>query len=120
MNHIYRSIWSEALNSWIAVAEIAKNNTHSAAKNRQLLTAGLLLWAANLSALPTGEQVVAGQVSINTPSAAQMQINQTTPQAIVNWQNFSIQPHEIVAIQQPICLVYHSKTCLNHKFYCRF
>jgi len=101
MNHYYRSIWSSALNSWIAVAENTKRKTKSVSTNRQLLTAGLLLWSVPLLALPTGEQVVAGQVTISTPNAAQLQINQATPQAIVNWQNFSIQPHEIVAIQQP-------------------
>jgi len=51
--------------------------------------------------LPTGEQVVAGQVGINTPAAGQMQIDQTSQKAIVNWQGFSIAPNESVNIQQP-------------------
>jgi filamentous hemagglutinin family protein len=101
MNHIYRSIWSQALGSWIAVSEHAKSKSKRSGTRQKLLVTGLLFCWANGWALPTGEQPVAGQVNINTPNAGQMQINQTSQQAIVNWQSFSIAPNESVNIQQP-------------------
>ncbi|MBN3761800.1 filamentous hemagglutinin N-terminal domain-containing protein [Burkholderia sp. Ac-20365] len=50
---------------------------------------------------PTGAQVVSGAVSVNTPSAGQMNITQNTPKAIVNWNTFSIGANEGVTIVQP-------------------
>jgi filamentous hemagglutinin family protein len=44
---------------------------------------------------------VAGQATVSNPAANQLQINQTSQQAIVNWQVFSIAPNEAVNIQQP-------------------
>jgi filamentous hemagglutinin family protein len=52
-------------------------------------------------ALPTGEQVTAGSVSIQRPSASSMIINQVAPKAAINWQGFSIGKQETVAVQQP-------------------
>lgn len=52
-------------------------------------------------ALPTGEQVVAGQVSVGRPNAGNMVIRQGTSSAIVNWNSFSIGGGEAVRIQQP-------------------
>ncbi|MDE3012323.1 MAG: filamentous hemagglutinin N-terminal domain-containing protein, partial [Pseudomonadota bacterium] len=52
-------------------------------------------------ALPTGGQTVAGQVTVQTPSAGQMTITQGSSQAIVNWQNFSIGSGEVVRAVQP-------------------
>lgn len=52
-------------------------------------------------ALPVGAQVAAGDVSVSTPSATNMHIDQRTGRAIVNWQSFSIAGNEAVAIRQP-------------------
>jgi filamentous hemagglutinin family protein len=101
MNHIYRSIWSEALTTWIAVSENTKGKCKCSSTQTKLLAAGLLFCTSTSWALPTGQQVVAGQVDINTPQTGQMQINQTSLQAIVNWQGFSINSNESVNIQQP-------------------
>jgi filamentous hemagglutinin family protein len=101
MNHVYRSIWSEALGTWIAVTENAKSKGKHSNTRSALLVTGLLVCSANSWALPTGEQLVAGQATISTPTAGQMQIDQTSQQAIVNWQGFSISPNESVNIQQP-------------------
>ena len=51
--------------------------------------------------LPTGGSVAAGRVSIATPSAGQMTINQSTSSAIVNWQGFSVGAGSSVTIVQP-------------------
>jgi filamentous hemagglutinin family protein len=101
MNHIYRTVWSESLGTWIAVSEKTKNKSKRSSKNHKLLATGLLLCSSTSWALPTGEQVVAGQVNVATPHAGQMQINQGSQKAIVNWQGFSLNPNEIVNIQQP-------------------
>jgi filamentous hemagglutinin family protein len=50
---------------------------------------------------PTGAQVVAGTVNVNSPAAGQMNITQKTPNAIVNWNSFSIGSNEAVRIAQP-------------------
>ncbi|MFL9916033.1 filamentous hemagglutinin N-terminal domain-containing protein [Paraburkholderia fungorum] len=50
---------------------------------------------------PTGGQVVAGTVTIASPSAGQMNITQTSPKGIVNWNTFSIGSSEAVNIVQP-------------------
>ncbi|MCX7066998.1 MAG: filamentous hemagglutinin N-terminal domain-containing protein [Methylococcales bacterium] len=115
MNHIYRSIWNEALSAWVAVSEITKgqgkrssnrrkNITASPLKDWQslpLLATSLLLFSSASWALPTGNELIAGQATVNTPSAGQMQIDQASQQAVINWQGFSIAPTEAVNIQQP-------------------
>ncbi|SIT35749.1 Hemagglutinin [Paraburkholderia piptadeniae] len=50
---------------------------------------------------PTGAQVVSGTVSVAVPSAGQMNITQSSPKAIVNWNTFSIGASEGVKIVQP-------------------
>lgn len=49
---------------------------------------------------PTGPQIVSGQVTIQqTPNKTI--INQSSKQAIVDWQSFNIGPHELTHFQQP-------------------
>jgi len=55
----------------------------------------------SLLANPTGAQVVAGTVSVNSPGVGQMNITQTSSNAIVNWNTFSIGASEAVRIAQP-------------------
>jgi len=50
---------------------------------------------------PTGGQVVAGTVGISSPGAGQMNITQSSSNAIVNWNTFSIGAGEAVRIVQP-------------------
>ncbi len=52
-------------------------------------------------ALPGGAQVGAGQVQVGTPSAGHMQITQSSNQALVNWNSFSIGSGESVVVRQP-------------------
>ncbi|WP_160170435.1 S-layer family protein [Afipia sp. P52-10] len=51
--------------------------------------------------LPTGGSVAAGTATIATPSPGTLTINQTTNQAIVNWQSFSVGQGNIVNFNQP-------------------
>jgi filamentous hemagglutinin family protein len=63
--------------------------------------AAALATAAPAFALPTGEQVVSGQVGVARPTAQNMLVQQGTQNAIVNWQGFSIGASEAVRFQQP-------------------
>jgi|GEM_PF-851724 filamentous hemagglutinin family protein len=103
MNHIYSSVWNEALGVWIAVSEIAKRQGQGkrSANRRKLLATSLLICSTPTWALPTGDQLVGGQATISTPNAEQMQINQASQKAVINWQGFSVAPNEAVNIQQP-------------------
>ncbi|MFN6254407.1 MAG: MBG domain-containing protein [Acetobacteraceae bacterium] len=62
---------------------------------------GVDMALARAQTLPTGASVAAGQVSIATPQAGRMAINQGSQSAIVNWQAFSIGQGGRVDIQQP-------------------
>jgi filamentous hemagglutinin family protein len=64
-------------------------------------TAALLSLAGTARALPSGGSVAAGSVTISTPSAATMQITQTSNRGIVNWNSFGIAGGEAVNITQP-------------------
>ena len=52
-------------------------------------------------ALPTGGSVASGSATIATPAAGQMQINQASDKAILNWQSFSIGSGAWVNFSQP-------------------
>lgn len=53
------------------------------------------------SAAPTGAQVVAGIASVTRPTVSSTQIQQTSQNAIINWQSFSIAAGESVRFVQP-------------------
>lgn len=75
-------------------------NLTQQARMRILLSA-LICGAFNQAqALPTGEQVQAGNASF-VRDAQTLNINQTSQQAIVNWQSFGIAANEAVRLYQP-------------------
>ncbi|MEI7817499.1 MAG: ESPR-type extended signal peptide-containing protein, partial [Desulfuromonadales bacterium] len=104
MNKAFRLIWSNAKDRWVIAAEIIKGKggpspvTVAAAA---VISASLALSAIDAHALPAGGQVAAGQATISSPSAAQMNINQGSSQAIINWNSFGIGKGETVNIAQP-------------------
>jgi filamentous hemagglutinin family protein len=57
--------------------------------------------AAHAQTLPTGGSVAAGSASISSPSANTLNVTQTTSQAIVNWQSFSVGQGNTVNFNQP-------------------
>ncbi|MCX7099542.1 MAG: MBG domain-containing protein [Methylococcales bacterium] len=101
MNHIHQTIWNKTLGTWIVASELAKRGKKSGSQQRNALMLPLLLFASTGLALPTGNQLVEGVVTVTKPSTVQMQINQNSQRAIVNWQSFSIAGQESVNIQQP-------------------
>ena len=60
-----------------------------------LLAPGLAL------AAPTGSEVVGGAVAISTPDVAHTVVNQTSQNAVVNWQQFNVGSQEYVIFNQP-------------------
>ena len=59
----------------------------------------LLLSAENVSANPQGAEVISGQASLAHPSATALTIT-NSPNAIINWQSFDINPNEITRFIQ--------------------
>jgi filamentous hemagglutinin family protein len=102
MNKAYRLIWSKAKERWVIAAEIIKGNGGPAPITvAAAIVTSLIMAASGADALPTGGQVAAGQAAINTPSSTQMNINQGSNQAIINWNSFGIGKGESVKITQP-------------------
>ncbi len=64
------------------------------------LAAGALAPGLALAA-PSGGAVVGGQASIGSPGAGNTVINQTSQNAIINWQQFSVGGNEFVLFNQP-------------------
>ena len=100
MNKAYRLIWSKAKDAWVIVAEIVKGNggpppiTVAAV----MVAATLALFTANSDALPTGQQVVSGTASFATAGNTLTVTN--SPNAVINWQGFSIAAGERTTFNQ--------------------
>jgi len=114
LNYIFRTIWSDALNTWVAVSEItsAKGKRSGScilsaaaladdgSESGKFLKRDKRLWPTSLvfalaccygisaQANPVGAQVVSGSVSINQSGTLLTVTN--SPNAIINWQGFSI------------------------------
>ena len=102
MNKAFRMIWSKAKERWVIAAEIIKGNGGpSPITIAAALVSSLVLSSTGALALPSGGQVAAGQAVISTPSATQMNINQGSNQAVINWNSFGIGKGEAVNIAQP-------------------
>ncbi|MBI5793122.1 MAG: filamentous hemagglutinin N-terminal domain-containing protein, partial [Rhodocyclales bacterium] len=106
LNRSYRLVWSELRSTWVAVAEFASRRGK---RSCGALVAGAVLVLGNgaaaagdplPNALPTGGQVVAGQVGIGT-SGARMDVTQSSNSAIVNWDSFNIGSQAQVNFVQP-------------------
>ena len=107
MNKIYRLIWSEILNAWVAVSEIVKTRGK---RSSRVITSAIVLSAltfGNLSIagppgvneLPTGGSVAAGSASISQSSNT-MTIQQATQRAVLDWNTFNIGQNATVNINQ--------------------
>ncbi len=79
---------------------LSKLNLTKQARMRAMLGAVICAAYSNAQALPTGEQVQAGDLSF-VRDAQTLNINQTSQQAIVNWQLFGIAANEAVRLYQP-------------------
>ncbi len=61
----------------------------------------VLASANSAMANPTGAQVESGGVTLSNPNANELDINQSTGSAIINWQNFDIMKGETTRFIQP-------------------
>ena len=112
MNKTFRSLWSAATQTWVAVAETVRACGKACSPARQAVRAGVLLgglWATAgagaqtappPTALPAGGAVSAGQARISH-SGANMVIEQGSERAAINWQSFNVGSQAQVQFQQP-------------------
>jgi len=120
LNHIYRTIWSEALGAWVAVSEITKakgkrsvssvlrairlasvaifGGSERGARLKPVLFAIACCFVLNARANPNGGVVVNGNASFNTSGSTLTVTN--TPGTIINWQGFSINANEVTRFAQ--------------------
>ena len=113
MNHIYRIVWNHSNACWQAVSEIGKGRHKVKAvkeassgdspifvKIRPLALLVSLLSTGLAVAAPTGGQVTVGKAEIQHQGAV-TNIHQSSQNAAINWQNFSVKPQETVNFHQP-------------------
>jgi filamentous hemagglutinin family protein len=100
MNHVYRIIWSQARNAWIAVSENTKGREKSSSTKKILVTALAMAFAPLACAGPIGGQVMSGAGSISQ-SGSVTTIQQTSQNLSLDWQSFNIAKQETVNFQQP-------------------
>jgi filamentous hemagglutinin family protein len=103
-NHIYRLIWSHALQAWVVVSEITRGRGKQSGSltvaARSVTVVILLLLIPYAHAGPEGGQVVSGSGSISA-SGATTTINQTSDKLSLNWQSFNVAKAETVNFVQP-------------------
>ncbi|MED5597939.1 YDG domain-containing protein [Janthinobacterium sp. P210006] len=102
LNHIYRLVWSQVLNAWVAVAETSRGRGKGSRRKLAAATAAMTALALGGPALaaPTGGQVVAGSASISQQGGTTT-IRQDSQQAALNWNSFNVGANETVNFVQP-------------------
>ena len=122
LNHVYRTVWNQALGAMVAVAEVASGSHGGSAPSsgrqppivppaggspRGTLALAIALGWTCLSpvhANPTGPVVVQGQASFVTTGNTLTVTTQNaigTNQSATNWQSFSIPAGSVTRIEQP-------------------
>jgi filamentous hemagglutinin family protein len=115
MNRIYRLVWNRSLHQWVVTHEGARARGKAGQGRRgdavtsvvaALALAGGCASAAlaappAANALPQGGVVVAGSARIGAPAANQLQVNQASQQAVINWNSFDIGAQAKVNFVQP-------------------
>ncbi|WP_116808253.1 YDG domain-containing protein [Steroidobacter cummioxidans] len=104
LNHVYRLVWNERLNAWVAVAEHVKargKRASGALSLAVLMALGLApaTHAADNTALPTNGQIVAGQGSIHQQGNT-LTLNQNSNRLIAQWDTFNIGKDASVVFNQ--------------------
>lgn len=111
MNRVYRLVWNDALNAWIAVSELARGRRKHSGRRSAMLLAMLGLNALTAYAtppapteVPTGGTVTAGAATISSASTADsavLNINQASQRAAVDWNTFNVGTAAQVNFNQP-------------------
>lgn len=111
MNCVYRLVWSVVHQALVVVAENVNGRGKSGGRSVTVggvqapAAIGLLLIASTALAidsttLPSGGQVTAGIATLNAAGNT-LTVQQSSPRAAINWQNFSIGADATVNFQQP-------------------
>jgi filamentous hemagglutinin family protein len=116
MNRIYRTLWSVATQSWVAVPETAKSGKKKSVKSSTvgLVASFALSWGLidvasaqappAINQLPTGGSVARGTATISqtaTAQAAAMTVNQSSQRAVLNWNTFNLGSNASINFVQP-------------------
>ncbi|MET3133901.1 filamentous hemagglutinin family protein [Oxalobacteraceae bacterium GrIS 1.11] len=102
MNHVYRLLWNEISQSFIAVSEMARSRgkRSGGGKAAALALGAMLAGAAMGQALPGGARVSSGQAAVSGAGAT-LTVRQGTDKATINWDSFSIGKGGTVNFVQP-------------------
>jgi len=107
MNKTYRIVWNDARQTYVVASEVATSRGKPASTVKRVATvlagtmmAHQVLAAPSPNALPSGGQVVSGEASVSQ-SGSNMNIQQGSDKAILNWQSFNIGSNAAVNFQQP-------------------
>ncbi|MCL6693469.1 YDG domain-containing protein [Pseudomonas sp. R3.Fl] len=101
LNHVYRLVWSDTAQAYVAVAENSTARGKRGGVVGILAALGLLgSGMAQAADLPTGGSIVAGAGSISQ-SGAQMTIQQNSNRLVTNWNSFDVGADARVQFQQP-------------------
>ena len=94
----YRGVATRPLSFWLRdIWDSGRLNPALARAAAGLGALSPLMALAN----PTGGQVVGGSATINTPNANATVVNQTSQNAAINWQQFSVGANQYVQFNQP-------------------
>ncbi|MBT2315290.1 filamentous hemagglutinin N-terminal domain-containing protein, partial [Pseudomonas fluorescens] len=101
LNHLYRLVWSDADQAFVAVAE------HSTSRGKRGGVVGVLAvlgligsGVAHAADLPTGGSIVGGSGAISQ-NGSHMVIDQHTGKLVTNWNSFDIGRDASVTFRQP-------------------
>ncbi|MGI4779029.1 MAG: YDG domain-containing protein, partial [Janthinobacterium lividum] len=106
LNHIYRLVWNELSNTYVAVAE------HTCGRGKRtcgtvgatgVLAAALVLGVSGgalAQTLPTGGNVVAGTATL-TQTGNQLTVSQASQRVVTNWNSFDVGVGASVRFVQP-------------------
>ncbi|ANJ93660.1 filamentous hemagglutinin N-terminal domain-containing protein [Serratia plymuthica] len=102
MNKIYALVWNPAQDCWNVVNENRSRRGKRSSKRRLAVVLSLLGLVAlePAYALPTGQNIVAGQGNIAT-NGQQMTVNQQSGKLITQWDGFNVGSNESVTFKQP-------------------
>ena len=101
LNHLYRLVWSDAEQAFVAVAENSTSRGKRGGAVGFIAAVGLLGCGAALAAdLPTGGTIVGGAGTISQ-NGSHMVVDQQTGKLVTNWNSFDIGADASVTFQQP-------------------
>ena len=105
LNRIYRLVWSQVSNSWVAVAESAKGRGKGKNKKQKLIAAALALstvaWLIPEAVAGPGLNKVAQGSAVVKQKGATTTITQATQNVVLDWNSFNVASNETVNFMQP-------------------